>query len=61
MMLFLYEKYELLYLVVNSIWKDFFDYNELFNSLVLYVIVNVGGREMGEVLSGEVYCLFIFL
>ncbi|EON96256.1 putative ap-2 complex subunit alpha protein [Phaeoacremonium minimum UCRPA7] len=57
MTLFLHEKHELLHLVVNSIRKDLLDHNELFNCLALHAIANVGGREMGESLSGEVHRL----
>ncbi|GJN74268.1 Armadillo-like helical [Purpureocillium lilacinum] len=59
MTLFLHEKHELLHLVVNSIRKDLMDHNELFNCLALHAIANVGGREMGEALSGEVHRLLI--
>ncbi|KAI0843377.1 Adaptor protein complex AP-2 alpha subunit [Hypoxylon sp. FL0890] len=59
MTLFLHEKHELLHLVVNSIRKDLLDHNELFNCLALHAIANVGGREMGESLSGEVHRLLI--
>lgn len=59
MTLFLHEKHELLHLVFNSIRKDLLDHNELFNCLALHAIANVGGREMGEVLSGEVHRLLI--
>ncbi|PHH88361.1 hypothetical protein CDD83_7633 [Cordyceps sp. RAO-2017] len=59
MTLFLHEKHELLHLVVNSIRKDLLDNNELFNCLALHAIANVGGREMGEALSGEVHRLLI--
>lgn len=59
MTLFLHEKHELLHLVVNSIRKDLLDHNELFNCLALHAIANVGGREMGESLSGEVHGLLI--
>ena len=59
MTLFLNEKHELLHLVVNSIRKDLTDHNELFNSLALHAIANVGGREMGEALNGEVHRLLI--
>ncbi|KAI0018233.1 Adaptor protein complex AP-2 alpha subunit [Xylariomycetidae sp. FL0641] len=59
MTLFLHEKHELLHLVVNSIRKDLCDHNELFNCLALHAIANVGGREMGESLSGEVHRLLI--
>ncbi|KAH7321071.1 adaptin N terminal region-domain-containing protein [Stachybotrys elegans] len=59
MTLFLHEKHELLHLVVNSIRKDLMENNELFNCLALHAIANVGGREMGESLSGEVHRLLI--
>ncbi|KFH48732.1 AP-2 complex subunit alpha-like protein [Hapsidospora chrysogenum ATCC 11550] len=59
MTLFLHEKHELLHLVVNSIRKDLLDHNELNNCLALHAIANVGGREMGEALSGEVHRLLI--
>ncbi|PHH76654.1 hypothetical protein CDD82_3897 [Ophiocordyceps australis] len=59
MTLFLHEKHELLHLVVNSIRKDLLDHNELYNCLALHAIANVGGREMGEALSGEVHRLLI--
>lgn len=57
--LFLNEQHELLHLVVNSIRKDLMDQNELFNCLALHAIANVGGREMGEALSGDVHRLLI--
>ncbi|MCJ1310786.1 hypothetical protein MMC25_004453 [Agyrium rufum] len=57
--LFLHEQHELLHLVVNSIRKDLVDHNELFNCLALHATANVGGREMGEALSGEVHRLLI--
>lgn len=59
MTLFLHEEHELLHLVVNSIRKDLTDHNELFNCLALHAIANVGGKEMGEALSGEVHRLLI--
>ncbi|EFX04216.1 ap-2 complex subunit alpha [Grosmannia clavigera kw1407] len=59
MTLFLHEKHELLHLVVNSIRKDLLDHNELFNCLALHAIANIGSREMGEALSGEVHRLLI--
>lgn len=59
MTLFLHEKHELLHLVFNSIRKDLLDHNELFNCLALHAIANVGGRDMGEALSGEVHSLLI--
>ncbi|KAF2687360.1 Adaptor protein complex AP-2 alpha subunit [Lentithecium fluviatile CBS 122367] len=57
--LFLHEEHELLHLVVNSIRKDLLDHNELNNCLALHAIANVGGKEMGEALSGEVHRLLI--
>ena len=57
--LFLHEQHELLHLVVNSIRKDLSSHNELFNCLALHAIANVGGREMGEALSGDVHMLLI--
>ena len=57
--LFLNEQHELLHLVVNSIRKDLLDHNELYNCLALHAIANVGGREMGEALSGDVHRLLI--
>lgn len=59
MTLFLHEEHDLLHLVVNSIRKDLLDHNELFNCLALHAIANIGGREMGEALSGEVHKLLI--
>lgn len=57
--LFLHEQHELLHLVVNSIRKDLLSHSELFNCLALHAIANVGGREMGEALSGDVHGLLI--
>ncbi|KAI9828016.1 MAG: hypothetical protein M1832_003543 [Thelocarpon impressellum] len=57
--LFLHEQHELLHLVVNSIRKDLLDHHELNNCLALHAIANVGGREMGEALSGDVHRLLI--
>lgn len=57
--LFLNEKNDLLHLVVNSIKKDMLDSNELFNSLALHCIANVGGREIGEALSADVARLLL--
>ncbi|KAI4235860.1 MAG: hypothetical protein LQ349_002882 [Xanthoria aureola] len=57
--LFLHEEHELLHLVVNSIRKDLASHNELHNSLALHAIANVGGREMGEALSGDVHSLLV--
>ncbi|PVH98694.1 Adaptor protein complex AP-2 alpha subunit [Periconia macrospinosa] len=57
--LFLHEEHELLHLVVNSIRKDLMGHNELNNCLALHAIANVGGREMGEALSGDVHRLLI--
>lgn len=57
--LFLHEQHDLLHLVVNSIRKDLLDHNEINNCLALHAVANVGGREMGEALSGEVHRLLI--
>ncbi|KAL8804264.1 MAG: hypothetical protein Q9200_005892 [Gallowayella weberi] len=57
--LFLHEQHELLHLVVNSIRKDLGSHNELYNCMALHAIANVGGREMGEALSGDVHSLLI--
>ncbi|KKA26633.1 hypothetical protein TD95_002647 [Thielaviopsis punctulata] len=57
--LLLHEKHEMLHLVFNSIRKDLMDHNELFNCLALHAIANIGGRDMGEALSGEVHRLLI--
>lgn len=57
--LFLHEEHELLHLVVNSIRKDLMDVNELNNCLALHAIANVGGKEMGEALAGDVHRLLI--
>ncbi|KAF2016189.1 Adaptor protein complex AP-2 alpha subunit [Aaosphaeria arxii CBS 175.79] len=57
--LFLHEEHELLHLVVNSIRKDLLDHNELNNCLALHAIANVGGKEMGEAISGDVHRLLI--
>ena len=57
--LFLHEQHELLHLVVNSIRKDLADHNELNNCLALHAIANVGSKEMGEALCGDVHRLLI--
>ena len=57
--LFLHEEHELLHLVVNSIRKDLADHNELNNCLALHAIANVGSKEMGEALCGDVHRLLI--
>ena len=57
--LFLHEQHELIHLVVNSIRKDLLDNHEPNNCLALHAIANVGGREMGEALSGEVHTLLM--
>ncbi|KAE9979304.1 hypothetical protein BLS_009933 [Venturia inaequalis] len=51
--LFLHEEHELVHLVINSIRKDLENHNELNNCLALHAIANVGGKEMGEALSGD--------
>lgn len=57
--LFFHEEHELLHLVVNSIRKDLVIHNELYNSLALHAIANVGGKAMGEALASEVHHLLI--
>jgi AP-2 complex subunit alpha len=57
--LFLHEQHELRHLVINSIRKDLNDHNELFNCLALHAVANIGGREIGEALSGDVHRLLI--
>ncbi|KAJ5096192.1 Coatomer/clathrin adaptor appendage Ig-like [Penicillium alfredii] len=57
--LFLHEQHELIHLVVNSIRKDLLDHHELNNCLALHAVANVGGRELGEALGGEVHRLLI--
>ncbi|KAJ1658394.1 hypothetical protein IWQ61_002357 [Dispira simplex] len=57
--LLLTENNDLLRLVVNSLRKDLDSSNELFNSLALHAIANIGGREMAETLSGDVQRLLI--
>lgn len=58
--LLLNERNDLINLVVNSIRRDLVDVNnELWNCLALHAIANVGGREMGEALGGDVYRLLI--
>ena len=57
--LFLHEQHELLHLVVNSIRKDLADHNELNNCLALHAIANVGSKEMGEAICGDVHRLLI--
>ncbi|KAK0304923.1 hypothetical protein LTR91_018409 [Friedmanniomyces endolithicus] len=57
--LFLHEQHELLHLVVNSIRKDLADHNELNNCLALHAIANVGSKEMGIALCGDVHRLLI--
>ena len=44
---------------MNSIRKDLMGHNELNNCLALHAIANVGGKEMGEALSGDVHRLLI--
>ena len=58
--LLLNERNDLINLVVNSIRRDLVENNnELWNCLALHAIANVGGREMGEALGGDVYRLLI--
>lgn len=58
--LLLNERNDLINLVVNSIRRDLVEvHNELWNCMALHAIANVGGREMGEALGGDVYRLLI--
>lgn len=57
--LLLHEGDELIHLVVNSIRKDLNDSNELHNCLALHAIANVGGKDMGEALAGDVHRLLV--
>jgi AP-2 complex subunit alpha len=58
--LLLNERNDLINLVVNSIRRDLVEVNnELWNCMALHAIANVGGREMGEALGGDVYRLLI--
>ena len=49
----------MMHLVINSLRKDLLNHNELNNCLALHAIANVGGREIGEALSGDVHSLLI--
>ncbi|RKP26851.1 AP-2 complex subunit alpha-1 [Syncephalis pseudoplumigaleata] len=57
--LLLTENHEMIRLVVNSLRKDLEDQVEIVNCLALHAIANIGGREMAESLSGDVYRLLI--
>ena len=58
--LLLNERNDLINLVLNSIRRDLVENNnELWNCLALHAIANVGGREMGEALGGDVYRLLV--
>lgn len=53
------ENSDLARLVINSIRKDLDDNNEINNCLALHAIANLGGKEMAEALSENVYRLMI--
>lgn len=57
--LFLNEHHDLLHLVVNSIRNDLLGNNELYTCLALHCIANVGGKEIGEAFSEDVYRLLV--
>jgi AP-2 complex subunit alpha len=49
------ENSDLARLVINSIRKDLDDHNEVNNCLALHAIATLGGKEMAEALSENVY------
>ena len=51
----MHEHSDLVRLVINSIRKDLDDNNEINNCLALHAIANLGGKEMAEALSENVY------
>ena len=51
------ENSDLVRLVINSIRKDLEDRQETFNCLALQAIANIGGREIAESLTQDVYKL----
>ena len=53
--LLMHEHSDLVRLVINSIRKDLDDHNEINNCLALHAIANLGGKEMAEALSENVY------
>ncbi len=55
--LLLTETNDLIRLVINSIRKDLEDRHEVFNCLALQAIANLGGREIADSLTQDVYKL----
>ncbi|ORX38335.1 adaptin N terminal region-domain-containing protein [Kockovaella imperatae] len=53
--LLMHEHSDLVRLVINSLRKDLDDPNEIYNCLALHAIANLGGKEMAEALSDNVY------
>ena len=53
--LLMHENSDLARLVINSIRKDLDDNNEVNNCLALHAIATLGGKEMAEALSENVY------
>ena len=51
----MHENSDLARLVINSIRKDLDDHNEVNNCLALHAIATLGGKEMAEALSENVY------
>ena len=51
----MHEHSDLVRLVINSLRKDLDDNNEINNCLALHAIANLGGKEMAEALSENVY------
>ena len=51
----MHENSDLARLVINSIRKDLDDNNEVSNCLALHAIATLGGKEMAEALSENVY------
>ncbi|KAH8927377.1 Adaptor protein complex AP-2 alpha subunit [Atractiella rhizophila] len=57
--LLLHENSPLLNLIVNSIRKDLLDHSVPSNCLALHAIANIGGKEIAESLTPDVYSLLI--
>lgn len=51
----MHENSDLARLVINSVRKDLDDHNEVNNCLALHAIATLGGKEMAEALSENVY------
>ncbi len=51
----MHENSDLARLVINSVRKDLDDHNEINNCLALHAIATLGGKEMAEALSENVY------